>query len=84
MRADQELGRILHRHDADMSARELAQQVAVFLEADLEAGHLQDDGLAGKEIGRAGQPAVERLEPFGERRLGLEREGEERAGAELN
>ena len=83
MRPDQSGVRVLHPHDPDVPQRQIAQEIAIFLRAELEPGHLEDHRLRGEEGRRADEPGVERREPVGDRLRRFEHEGEQRPGSEI-
>jgi hypothetical protein len=55
-----------------VAPREAVQEIAVFLESDVERRHVENDGPGDKESRRAGKPAIERRKPFVERLNRLE------------
>ena len=76
VRPDQPAVNILRAHNPDVAPREAVQEIAVFLESDVERRHVENDGPGDKEGWRAGEPTIERGEPVGERLNRLEDVGQ--------
>src|SRR5579872_156189 len=83
MRPDQTAADVLRSHNPDVAPREAAEEIAVFLERDVERRHVENDGPCDEEGWRAGEPGVERFKPIGERLDGLEDVGQEGLSSEL-
>jgi hypothetical protein len=84
MRPNQRLASVLHPHDPDMAAGESAEQIAVFLEVEIEPGQIEDDGLRSEEARRTHEPGIERREPFVDRLRRFEGESQQRPGSEAH
>ena len=83
MRTDQAAVNVLRAHDPDVAPREGAQEVAVFLERDVERRQVKNDWSRDKESWRAGEPAIERGQPFVERLNRLEDVGQKGLSSKL-
>ena len=84
MGQDQSGADVLHRHDPNSPAGELGEEIPILLEAGFEHGHFENDWLRGEEIGRTGEPGVERLKPFRQRLGRFEGERQQRAGPKIH
>ena len=76
MRPNQPAVDVLRAHDPDVAAREAVQEIAVFLESDVERRQVENDRPRDKEGRRAGEPTIERRKPFVERLNRLEDVGQ--------
>ena len=83
MRPNQPAVDVLGAHDPDVAPSEAAQEIAVFLEGDVERRQVENDRPGDKEGWRAGEPAVERRKPFVERLNRLEDVGQKRLSSKL-
>ena len=83
VRPDQPAVDVLRAHNPDVASSEAVQEIAVFLESDVERRHVENDRSGDEEGRRAGQPTVERRKPFGDRLNRLEDVGQKGLRSEL-
>ena len=76
VRPDQSAVDVFRAHNPDVAPREAVQEIAIFLETDVERRHVENDGSGDKEGWRASKPTIERRKPFGERLNRLEDVGQ--------